>query len=68
MGEDMPGCIDVLENYCIKYGIRGRNSWSKNFHLPYGKLESEIEDEIKEDIGRAEEARINVMKLLQELI
>lgn len=64
MGEDMPGCIDVLENYCIKYGIRGRNSWSKNFHLPYGKLESEIEDEIKEDIGRAEEARINVMKLL----
>jgi ATP-dependent nuclease, subunit B len=64
MSEEISGCVDVLENYALRHGIRGRKRWETPFVIPEGKIKSEIDDEIREDIRRAEESRAAIMKLL----
>ena len=62
--EELSGCTDVLENHCIKHGIRGRRCWERSFRIPEDRIKSEIDDEIREDIRRAEDSRESMMKLL----
>lgn len=65
---DISGVLDVLENYCLRHGIRGRNIWEKKIEISSEALPNDLKDEITDDFQSAEKAREAVMALLSPML
>ena len=58
----------MLENYCLRHGIRGRNIWEKKIEISSEALPNDLKDEITDDFQSAEKAREAVMALLSPML
>ena len=68
VGEDISGALDVLENHCLRHGIRGRKIWEKTIEVSKDSLPEELKDEIADDYANCEKARAAVMNLLAPML
>ena len=59
--------MDVLENHCLKYGVRGYSMWKKPVFLPESKMRGELGDEMRDDARRSENARQQFLKLISPM-
>ena len=68
VGDDISGALDVLENHCLRHGIRGRKIWEKTIEVSGDSLPEELKDEIVDDYANCEKARAAVMELLAPML